>query len=395
LKPSFRFLVAICAAAWLGCSRPAGDSPKDRPADSPAAADVGPDSEGPAGSATRTPGPESPTAEPGGSATPEEPGERPAPANPPAGSSGSSGEAPGDEVEPITTEAGLRNALRAKNPGFAGELVVQFDPRSGLVQIAAQDPALKDISPLGHAQPLIRNLAGSDAAEPGAPEGGPPVAVALAKTDVHNIGPLAEIEGLVVLDLAKTDVRDLAPLSGKPIRELYLEETEVEDIGPLEGVPLEKLYLSHTKVKDLGPLKGAPLAELNIVGTQVSDLSPLEGSWVKMLWFSECPVTDISPLSKVPLVSVTMENTPVSDLSPLERHPSLRRLHIGRTQVTDLTPIKWLKLTRLIFTPARIEKGIGFARDMETLREIGPSFEQRMPPPQFWRMYEAGAFRKK
>jgi Leucine-rich repeat (LRR) protein len=159
-------------------------------------------------------------------------------------------------------------------------------------------------------------------------------------------------------------------------------------------MPLVRLYLSYTDVSDLSPLKGAPLDELNIIGTEVSDLSPLEGSRLRMLWLSECPVTDITPLAKLPLESVTLAKTEVSDLSPLKGHPTLRRLHIAETEVTELTPIKWLKLTRLIFTPSRIEKGIGFARDMETLREIGPSFDQRMPPSQFWRMYEAGAFRK-
>ncbi len=261
-----------------------------------------------------------------------------------------------------------------------------------MIHIAITDPAVSDISPLAAAQPFLASLVSGEGAEP--PAKAPPTAVSLGGTAVADIAALKSIENLVALDLAKTAVRDLATIKGAPIRELYLEETQVEDIGPLEGMPLEKLYLSHSKVSDLKPLKGSPLKELNIVGTQVSDLSPLEGSWVRMLWFSECPVEDLTPLKKVPLVSVTMEATPVSDLSPLDRHPSLRRLHIAKTQVTDLTPIKWLKLTRLIFTPERIEKGIGFARDMKTLTEIGPSFEERMPPAQFWRAYEAGAFRK-
>jgi len=397
LKPFIAFLLAVFTAAWWGCSRSPEDPSDKRPAESPAAATPGPHTPGPGPQDARsaTPGPESPTTEPGTLDPSRGPGERPGVTSGGAdpASAGPPEETPGDVPAPITTEAGLRTALRAKNPDFGGELVARFDPRSGLVQIALQDPALHDISPLANAQPLISALAGGGAGEPGAPQAVAPVAIGLGKTRVKDLSPLAEIDGLVALDLAKTKVRDLAPLSGKPIQELYLEETGVEDIGPLKGMPLVKLYLSYTKVSDLGPLKGAPLDELNIIGTQVADLSPLEGSRLRMLWLSECPVTDLAPLQKVPLESLTLAKTKVSDLSPLKGHPTLRRLHIAETEVTDLTPIKWLKLTRLIFTPARIEKGIGFARDMKTINEIGTSFDGMMHPSQFWRMYEAGAFR--
>jgi len=398
MKPLIPILLAVFTAVWLGCSRAPEDPSNEKPAEPPAAASPGPDSPepGPQDPFAAAPGPGSSTTELASLDPAESPAERPdaTPDGVDPTAAGPPEETPAEQPAAITTEAELRTALRAKNPDFGGELIARFDPRSGLAQIGAEDPALKDIGPLGRAQALISSLAGGGAGEPGAPQAVPPVVIGLGRTGVTDLSPLAEIDGLVALDLAKTKVRDLTPLSGQPIQELYLEETNVEDIAPLTGMPLVKLYLSYTRVSDLGPLKGAPLDELNVIGTQVSDLSPLEGSRLRMLWLSECPVTDLTPLAKVPLESVTLAKTKVSDLSPLKGHPTLRRLHIAETEVTDLTPIKWLKLTRLIFTPARIEKGIGFARDMETLQEIGTSFEQRMPPSQFWRMYEAGAFRK-
>ena len=176
--------------------------------------------------------------------------------------------------------------------------------------------------------------------------------------------------------------------------ELYLEDTGVEDIGPLAGMPLVKLYLSNCPVADLGPLKGCDsLKELNLVGTKVSDLGPLKGMGVEMLWLTGCPISDIGPLQTVRLVSVTLADTKVSDLGPLKGHPTLRRLHIAGTDVTDLSVLQWLQLTRLIFTPNRIKTGIEYARGMASLTEIGADFESRMPPDQFWPMYDAGEFK--
>jgi len=65
----------------------------------------------------------------------------------------------------------------------------------------------------------------------------------------------------------------------------------------------------------------------------------------------------------------------------------LQRLHIAETPVSDLTPLAGLKLTRLIFTPGSIEKGLEIPKNMDTIYEIGTTFESRMPPADFWRMY--------
>lgn len=251
------------------------------------------------------------------------------------------------------TEEGLRAALKQANPGMGDELGVAGDGRV-ILAVEAHDRNLKDIS-------ALRGM------------------------------PLA------ALDLARTGVKDLAPLRGMPLREVYLEDTPVEDIGPLEGAPLEKLYLSRTKVDDLTPLKGAVyLKELNLVDAKVSDLAPLAGlPQLEMLWLTGCPVENIASLTRVrSLVSLTLEKTNVHDLAPLEGHPLLR-LHIGETPVTDLTPLRSMQLTRLIFTPGRIEKGMEYARNMRTLREMGTEFsDPRVRPPMapadFWAKFDAG-----
>ena len=60
----------------------------------------------------------------------------------------------------------------------------------------------------------------------------------------------------------------------------------------------------------------------------------------------------------------------------------------------DLTPLLDVPLTRLIFTPSKIKKGIPEVREkMTTLREVGVEFETKMNPFEFWRLYDEGAFK--
>ncbi|MCH5375765.1 MAG: hypothetical protein JJ992_17475, partial [Planctomycetes bacterium] len=69
---------------------------------------------------------------------------------------------------------------------------------------------------------------------------------------------------------------------------------------------------------------------------------------------------------------------------------SLQRLHIAGTKVTDLSPVARMQLTRLIFTPSRIEKGIDAVRNCESIGEIGTTFDNRMAPADFWKLYDKG-----
>ena len=165
------------------------------------------------------------------------------------------------------------------------------------------------------------------------------------------------------------------------------EGTPVTEVGPLQGMPLQKLWLNRTQVSNLNPLAGMPLRELNLLETSVEDLSPLQGMPLEMLWLNDTPVTDIDSLSGMPLLSLTLKGTAVKDLTVVRQLPRLERLHAGDTRVTDLTPLKDLHLTRLIFTPGRIQNGLEEIRQMETLREIGTTFEDRMPPAEFWEKY--------
>jgi hypothetical protein len=243
---------------------------------------------------------------------------------------------------------GVHDALKAKNPGYSGQ--GQFEPRAGGVAASLRESGISDLSPLKEM-------------------------------------PLRE------LDLQNNPVTDLSPLQGLPLEALYLEGTQVSDLQPLKGMSLRVLYLSGTKVRDLSPLRGVPLRELNLLGTQVADLGPLYGAPLEIAWLNDTPVRDLTPLEASPLVSLTIQGTRVEDLSPIRKLKTLQRLHLAETPVSDLTPLEGMELVRLIFSPGRIRKGIGVARKMSSIREIGTNLEGRLSPAVFWEMYDKGEFK--
>ncbi|NNE91650.1 MAG: hypothetical protein HKN23_08385 [Verrucomicrobiales bacterium] len=226
---------------------------------------------------------------------------------------------------------------------------------------------------------------------------GQPIQISLRECGISDLSFLEGITTLQQLDLfGNRGLSDISPLTGMPLQNLYLENTGLKDISPLEGMQLAELYLSGSLVEDLTPLKKMAVGKLNLVQTPVEDLSPLEGVFVNYIWLTDTQVSDISPLAKVRgLESITLHRTKVEDLSPLARgqFPRGIRLHIGETPVTDLSTLAGVPLTRLVFSPDRIKKGLDVVRQIPSLREIGTQFEDAgndlLPPHAFWPKYDA------
>lgn len=222
------------------------------------------------------------------------------------------------------------------------------------------------------------------------------VAVSLQETAVSELSALRGLK-LQDLDLYRTGVSDLFPLTGMPLVKLMAEETLVADIGPLKGMPLKTLWLNQTKVTDLSPLDGMPIVKLNLCGTQVEDISVVQSLPLNTIWLRDVPVKDFSPLEGLFLESIDAQGTSFgdADLARLKGMP-LKRLNIAGTKVTDLTPLKSLQLTRLIFTPNRIRQGLDVVRSLSTLTELDVEFDDKKPlqPAAFWKKFDAGAFNK-
>jgi len=78
-----------------------------------------------------------------------------------------------------------------------------------------------------------------------------------------------------------------------------------------------------------------PLENLTICATQVSDLKPLKDLKLTSLNCDSSRVTDLSPLTNLPLTTLMIHNTNVSDLSPV-RGMRLRSLVMQNSKVFGL-----------------------------------------------------------
>ena len=213
------------------------------------------------------------------------------------------------------------------------------------------------------------------------------VAAELPNCGLRDLSPLRNLK-LQALDLSGNPVREIRHLKDMPLRTLFLENTQVENLRDLKNAKLMELRLNNSPIQTLQGLEGQPLENLYAVGTQITEVSPIRSSNLKQLWLSESPVSDVSGLAGLPLVSLTLHRTLVEDLNFVRQLPVLQRLHIGDTLIEDLTPLAGLNLTRLVFTPSRIKRGLNVARSLYGLREIGTTFDNSgrdiSSPEVFW-----------
>ena len=172
-----------------------------------------------------------------------------------------------------------------------------------------------------------------------------------------------------------------------------MENTRVENLRDLSDAKLVELRLNNSPVQSLKGLEGQPLENLYAVGTRITEVSSLRSSNLRQLWLSESPVSDVSGLSGLPLISLTLHRTLVEDVLFVRQLPVLQRLHIGETLIEDLTPLAGVNLTRLVFTPSRIKRGMNVVRSLYGLREIGTVFDDSgrdiTSPEAFWSKYSS------
>ena len=218
------------------------------------------------------------------------------------------------------------------------------------------------------------------------------VAAELPNCGLRDLSPLKGLQ-LQGLDLSGNPVRELRHLKGMPLRNLFLENTKVENLWDLSDAKLVELRLNNSPVLSLKGLEGQPLENLYAVGTRITEVSSLRSSNLRQLWLSESPVSDVSGLSGLPLISLTLHRTLVEDVLFVRQLPVLQRLHIGETLVEDLTPLAGVNLTRLVFTPSRIKRGMNVVRSLYGLREIGTVFDDGgrdlTSPEAFWSKYSS------
>jgi len=113
----------------------------------------------------------------------------------------------------------------------------------------------------------------------------------------------------------------------------------VSDLGCLSGMPIEELVLNATTVENLVPLSMVPsLRRLSIIDTRVSDLFCLKGCSLEKFVASQTSISDLSPLYGMPLEEVRIHNTLVTNISPVIS-PYLKTLVMTQTRIADLSPL--------------------------------------------------------
>ena len=91
-----------------------------------------------------------------------------------------------------------------------------------------------------------------------------------ANTLISDLSSLKDMR-LTRLHCDDTRVTDLSPLRGMPLEILSCQSTKVSELSPLAGMPLTELFIDNTSVFDLSPLESCKsLATLKITNTKVT-----------------------------------------------------------------------------------------------------------------------------
>ena len=144
----------------------------------------------------------------------------------------------------------------------------------------------------------------------------------------------------------------------RPEKQVKAVAQRLKDLNPdcdptvphkIEGDAVTEIEIGK-HVTDISPLRAlASLKSLKCTqasGEGLSDLSPLKGLRLTSLTLDRTQVTDLTPLKDMKLTYLRIVASPVSDLSPL-RDMKLTFLTLDGTQVTDLSPLKDMPLTTL------------------------------------------------
>ena len=160
--------------------------------------------------------------------------------------------------------------------------------------------------------------------------------------------PVARLLGeekKLIVDYWLARLRELPIAPDRPLE----KRLTVRDDGRLA------LDLSETKVTDLTPLAGAPLAVLNATGaSELTSIAALRGMSLSELHLARTKVADLSPLRDMrTLEKLHLKAAPVSDLSPLQGL-RLRFVDLADCPVSDLGPLRGAPVEEIVLANTRV-----------------------------------------
>ena len=260
-----------------------------------------------------------------------------------------------DNIWPVAALPDLKT-FSYREDGEPG-LLKDITPLRGLEleNIALQNCKVADISPLSQ-MPLRHLSLEKDAGvrDISALNGMKLESLNLSGTKVFDLLPLAAMQ-LTTLNLNDTQVKDLAIVKDMPLTQLDIANTRIHDFSFLKDLKqLHFLNANGTQFKNVEFLSALPIETLLLQDTAVNSISALRGMRINSLEISRTPVKDFSVIATLPLNNLNVTATKFKELELLAGMESLTSLYIGETEISDISPLKALKLKTLNIENTRI-----------------------------------------
>ena len=174
------------------------------------------------------------------------------------------------------------------------------------------------------------------------PEGAHDASAAITPNDAP---PPAKVDDAWVKQVAALPAEKQVAAAVAKLKELNPGFDGKATPGIEDGV-MAKLDFATDEVTDVSPVR--PLTKLkrlicrgSAIGKgRLSDLSPLKGMKLTQLDCGCNRVSDLSSLEGMPLENLSLWNTPVAELGPLQEVMTLNSLDCTGTRVSDLSPLK-------------------------------------------------------
>ncbi|CAN5310967.1 hypothetical protein BH11PLA2_BH11PLA2_26990 [soil metagenome] len=165
---------------------------------------------------------------------------------------------------------------------------------------------------------------------------------------LHNVSAVKALPdiGFVQIHSNTAQPFDLEAYRGFKLKVLFANESQIRDLTPLTGQPLTTVWLNRYQ----GPwdtLRGTQLDDFNAGCSTFDDASVLANARLKRCIMGYTAMDTIPPLEGQPLEILDIGRTKVTDLSPLAGCKTLKWLNVLGTPITDYTVLKSLSIEKL------------------------------------------------
>ncbi len=195
-----------------------------------------------------------------------------------------------------------------------------------------------------------------------------PEQLLLDGTRIDDLSPLWSLR-LTQLGLGDTLVADVSPVAVHPLVRLDIPMAAVRGWSELRanttlkhinGLPVADFWILRGVGERLaqsnasftwnlrGVVENGEVVELDCRDAQINDLSPLRGLKLRKLVAWSNRIGDGRPLRGMPLRDVNLDGNPLTDIAWLDQSP-IEELRISHTRVSDLSPLRQKNL-RLLHT---------------------------------------------